>query len=85
VPRALAVHRTEIAPAQRAGFMDRLPARRDHYRRAGCHYWVFEEAGRAGSFIEFVEAADAATVEAALAAAPDLLAGARIFHGLEID
>ncbi len=66
-------------------FVKRLAARRDHYLGARCHYWVFEEAGRAGSFIEFIEAADADTLGAALAGAPDPMTGARVYHELEMD
>ena len=85
MPRALTVRHTEVAPAQRAGFVDRLAGRRGYYRGAGCRYWVFEEAGRAGSFIEFIEAADPATLEAALAGAPDAVTGARVYHELEMN
>jgi hypothetical protein len=85
VPRALTVQRTVVTPAQRAAFVERLRARRDHYRGAGCHYWVFEEVDLGGSFIEFVEAADAATLGAALTGAPDPPTGSRIYHELEMD
>ena len=85
MPRTLAVRHTEVDPAERAAFVGRLPGRRDHFRDAGCRYWVFEEARRGGSFIEFIEATDAAAVEAALAGAPEPVTGARVYHELGID
>ncbi len=85
MPRALTVQRTVVTPAQRAAFVERLRARREHYHGAGCHYWVFEEADLGGSFIEFIEAQDRVTLGAALAGAPDPLTGARIYNELEMD
>ena len=85
MPRALTVRHTDVDRRQRAAFVGGLAGRRDYYRGAGCRYWVFEDRGREGSFIEFIEAADAATLEAALAAAPDPEAGARVYHELGID
>jgi len=44
--------------------------RRDYYAQRQCRYWVFEEAGLKGAFLEFVEAADRATLAKAQAGAP---------------
>ena len=85
MPPALTVRHAEVSHAERAAFVGRLGARRDHYRGAGCRYWVFEEAGRAGSFIEFIEAADAATLESALARAPEPVTGGRLYQEVGID
>lgn len=83
--RALTFRQTVVEPAARAAFVERLRARRSHYRSASCHYWVFERAEGGGAFIEFIEAADAGTLRAANAAAPDPVSGPSIFHELEID
>ena len=70
---------------ERAGFVGRLTARRDHYRSARCRYWVFEDSAREGAFIEFIEAADAATLRTALAGAPDPVTEVRVYYELELD
>lgn len=46
-----------------------LRARRDRVKAAGANYWVFSSAARPGSFLEFVEAPDAATLARARDAA----------------
>ena len=84
MPRALTVQHTAITPAQRDAYVERLRARRAHYQAAGCRYWVFEEADVGGSFIEFIEAADPATLEAALARAADPVIGARVYQEVEL-
>ena len=38
---------------------------RTHFQSRGCQYWVFEDADLPGAYIEFAEAADANTLEAA--------------------
>ena len=83
MPRTLTLRHTRVAPEQRAAYLDRVRAWRDYYRGAACRYWVFEEAGGEGSFIEFIEAADAATLEAALAGAPHPVAADHIYRELE--
>jgi hypothetical protein len=69
--RALTIQRSIIPVADRAKNLERLRAKRDHYRSKQCRYWVFEEAGVHGAFLEFVEADSAAVLTAAHAAAPD--------------
>ena len=55
-----------------------------HYQKAGCHYWVFEEAGLPGAFLEFFEAKDAETLAKAHAEAPArLLDPSRIYNEVE--
>ncbi|MEJ7810487.1 MAG: hypothetical protein WKG32_08785 [Gemmatimonadaceae bacterium] len=51
--------------------MEQLRRRRAYYRSAQCNYWVFEEAGSPGAFLEFVEAPSAEVLRTALASAPD--------------
>ena len=62
-----------------------MKARKDYYKRANCEFWVFEETALGGAFIEFVEAADADTLEAAHSAAPEpVLDPARIYTEVEL-
>ena len=84
-PRALTIHRTLVPAADRARYVERLKAKETHYQGSGCRFWVFEEQAIPGAFVEFVEAADAATLTAAHAAAPEkLLDPARIYTSVEL-
>jgi hypothetical protein len=71
VPRALTIQRTLVTPPERKRFHERILERRAYFAKAQCHYWVFEEAGLPGAFLEFVEARDRATLARALGEAPD--------------
>ncbi|HKG93465.1 MAG TPA: hypothetical protein VKA84_16275 [Gemmatimonadaceae bacterium] len=59
-----------MGAAERPRWLERLRDRREHYKRANCNYWVFEEVGNPGSFVEFTEARDDAALAAARGAAP---------------
>ena len=85
MPRALTVQRTLVTPPERKKFAQKLKLKREHYAQANCHYWVFEEAGLPGAFLEFCEAPDAATLTRAHASAPErVLDPARIYHEVEL-
>lgn len=85
MPRALSIQRSIIPAADRARHLERLRARREHYQRANCRFWVFEEAALPGAFLEFIESADAATLASAHTAAPDSRLDAdRIYIELEL-
>jgi hypothetical protein len=86
VPRSLTLKRTVVPHSDRKRYLERLRVRRDYYKRANCTFWVFEEAGLPGAFIEFTEAADAATLNAAHANAPDVVFDAtRVYKEVEIE
>jgi len=83
--RALTIQRSVIPAADRARHLERLRAKRDHYRSKQCRYWVFEEAGVHGAFLEFVEADTAETLTAAHASAPDSpIDATRVYVELEL-
>jgi hypothetical protein len=83
--RSLTFQRSIVPSSQRKDYLARLHHRRDHYARANCKFWVFEEMGLPGAFIEFAEAADAATLAAAHAGAPGAMGDtARIYQEVEI-
>jgi hypothetical protein len=85
MPRALTVQRTLVTPPERKKFAERLKQNRDYYAQANCRYWVFEEAGLPGAFLEFTEAPDAQTLARAHASAPGrVLDPARIYHEVEL-
>jgi hypothetical protein len=84
--RALTFQRTVVTPSERKKYFERLRARRAYYGGASCRFWVFEEVGLAGAFIEFVEAQDPDALAAALAGAPDqVVEAARIYREVELD
>ena len=70
MPRALTIQRTLVTPGERKRFHERLAERRAYFAQAQCRYWVFEEAGLPGAFLEFVEAGDRNTLARALGGAP---------------
>jgi hypothetical protein len=83
--RALTIHRTLVPAADRAKYVERLKAKETYFSGSGCRFWVFEEQMIPGAFVEFVEAADAKTLTAAHAAAPEkLLDPARIYISVEL-
>ena len=85
MPRALTVQRTLVTPPERKKFAERLKRNREYYAQANCRYWVFEEAGLPGAFLEFYEAPDSETLARAHASAPErVLDPARIYHEVEL-
>jgi hypothetical protein len=85
MPRALTVQRTLVTPPERKKFAERLKRNREYYAQANCRYWVFEEAGLPGAFLEFYEAPDPQTLARAHASAPErVLDPARIYHEVEL-
>jgi len=63
--------RTIVTLPDRERYMERLAKRKAYYASAGCNFWVFEEAALNGAFVEFTEAPDRATLQAALANATE--------------
>jgi len=85
MPRTLTIHRTTVTPAERDGFHEKLRRKQSHYTQFNCRFWVFEETGLPGAFLEFVEAADAETLARAHAAAPDpILDPKRVYEEVEL-
>ena len=69
--RALVMKRTIVPLPERARYMERLQKRKAYFAKAGCNFWVFEEAALNGAFIEFTEAPNRETLQLALAEAPE--------------
>jgi hypothetical protein len=79
------VQRTLVTPQERDRFFERMKRKQEHYQRAQCHFWVFEEASLPGAFLEFVEAPDADTLARAHAASPEpSLDPGRIYQEVEL-
>jgi hypothetical protein len=85
VPRALTIQRTLVTPPDRQRFHEKLRRKQEHYAKANCRFWAFEEAGLKGAFLEFVEAGDADTLARALASAPEpILDPQRVYMEVEL-
>jgi hypothetical protein len=85
MPRALTIQRTLVTPPERERFYLQLRRKRDYYAKANCRFWVFEEAGLQGAFLEFVEAADQQTLTRAHEGAPDpVLNPLRVYNEVEL-
>jgi hypothetical protein len=85
MPRALTIQRTLVTPSDRERFHVKLRKKADYYTKANCRFWVFEEAGLPGAFLEFFEAADAETLARAHADAPDqVLDPNRVYQEVEL-
>jgi len=83
--RALTIQRTLVTPSERERFQERLRRKQAHYAKANCRFWVFEEAGLPGAFLEFFEASDPETLARAHAGAPDpVLDPNRIYTEVEL-
>lgn len=83
--RALSVQRTLVTPAERDRFFERMKRKQEHFQRAKCQFWVFEEASLPGAFLEFVEAPDADTLARAHAASPEpSIDPGRIYREVEL-
>ena len=85
MPRALTIQRTIVPASERARYLERARGRAEYYAKAGCHFWIFEEAALPGAFIEFTEAKDRSVLSAAHAAAPEKLVDAkRIYQEVDL-
>lgn len=85
MPRALTIQRTLVTPPEREKFQEKLRRKLDYYTKANCRFWVFEETGLPGAFLEFFEASDAATLSRAHAGAPEpVLDPNRIYGEVEL-
>lgn len=83
--RVISVHRSAIPLRDRPQYLQKLCLRKSHYTASGCRFWVFEEAGLAGAFLEFTEAADDTTLTTAHKKWPDRVGdGSRIYREVEL-
>ena len=69
MPRALTVERLKVSRHERDPYFAGLRERRTLLRAAECNFWVYEDPGEPGLFIEFIEARDVNTLVAGRAAA----------------
>lgn len=84
MPRALTIVRSKVAPHDRDAYFAGLRERRARLRAAACNFWVYEDPGEPGLFVEFTEARDADTLIAARAAESDPDASAPVLTEVEL-
>lgn len=66
MPRALALRHVTVPDPARAEYVERLLARVAAARRKAYHLWAFAAEGGRERVVEFIEAPDAAALDAAL-------------------
>jgi phage gp46-like protein len=85
MPRALTMHRVTVPSRDREKYLEQVKRKAKHYTEASCRFWVFEETGLRGVFVEFMEADDVATLLTAHKNAPDqVLDPMPVYHQVEI-
>ena len=84
MPRALTIVRSKVSRHERDAYFTALRERRERLRAAHCNFWVYEDPGEPGLFIEFTEARDADTLLAAHAATEDAEASSPILTEVDL-
>ena len=84
MPRALTIGRSKVARHERDAYFAGLRQRRDRLNAAACNFWVYEDPGDPGLFVEFTEAPDAETLVAGRAAISESETGAPILTEVEL-
>jgi hypothetical protein len=84
MPRALTIERSKVSRHERDAYFAGLRDRRDRLRAAACNFWVYEDPGEPGLFVEFTEARDADTLAAARASVLESESSAPILTEVEL-
>ncbi|MNC95211.1 hypothetical protein D3C83_122740 [compost metagenome] len=84
MPRALTIERSKVSRHERDAYFAGLRERRERLKAAQCNFWVYEDPGDPGLFIEFTEARDVDTLVAGRAAVSETEAGAAILTEVEL-
>jgi hypothetical protein len=84
MPRALTIERSKVARHERDAYFAGLRQRRDRLKAAACNFWVYEDPGEPGLFIEFTEARDADTLVAGRAVVSEAEDSAPILTEVEL-
>jgi hypothetical protein len=84
MPRALTIERSKVSRHERDAYFATLRERRGHLKAADCNFWVYEDPGEPGLFIEFTEARDADTLVAGRASISEAEDSAPILTEVEL-
>lgn len=68
MPRLLVMVERAVTELQRAAYLQTLAVRCERAAAASANFWVFEQQGQRGRFLEFVEAGSAEALESAISA-----------------
>jgi hypothetical protein len=84
MPRALTIERSKVSRHERDAYFGALRERRARLKAADCNFWVYEDPGEPGLFIEFTEARDADTLVAGRASISEAEDSAPILTEVEL-
>lgn len=84
MPRTLTIQRSTVTAGDRSAYLKGLAERKTQYSRANCRFWVFEEIGLPGAFVEFTECDTEAGLRAAHESISELVTAPRIYQEVEI-
>jgi len=83
--RAVSMRHTVVPSAEREAFHRQATASRAHYSSSGCRYWLYQEDGLPGAYVEFFEAPDKETLQRAQrAAGPAATTTSRLYIEVEL-
>jgi hypothetical protein len=82
--RALTIERSKVSPHERDAYFAGMRERRDRLRAAECNFWVYEDPGEPGLFVEFIEARDWDTLVAGRAIVCESRDGVPILTEVEL-
>ena len=84
MPRALTIERSKVSRHERDTYFAGLRERRDRLRAAACNFWVYEDPGEPGLFVEVTESREADTLVAARGVVGDSQTSASILTEVEL-
>jgi hypothetical protein len=84
MPRTLTIQRSTVTSTEREKYLTGLSERKSRYAQANCKFWVFEEIGLPGAFVEFTEADSPDSIRTAHETISDSVTTPRIYQELEI-
>lgn len=84
MPRHLTIQRSTVTSGDRKAYLAGLAERKAQYTNAGCRFWVFEEVGLPGAFVEFTESDSESLLRSAHDSVGHIVTAPRVYQELEI-
>ncbi|HEY8164232.1 MAG TPA: hypothetical protein VIF83_01640 [Gemmatimonadaceae bacterium] len=82
--RTLSIQRSTVTSAERERYLTAVAERKSQYARANCRFWVFEEIGLPGAFVEFTESDSASSLRSAHESVGYLVGPPRIYQEVDL-
>jgi hypothetical protein len=82
--RHLTIQRSTVTSTDRNRYLAGLAERKSQYANAGCRFWVFEEVGLPGAFVEFTESDSESVLRSAHDSVGHIVTAPRVYQELEI-